>query len=442
MKKDLTQGNLLENIITFSIPFLLSYFLQTLYGMADLFIVGQYNGASSISGVSIGSQIMHMITVMLVGLSMGSIVTIGRHVGSKDDIGTSKVIGNSITLFGLLSIVLVIVLVLLVNPIVNLMQTPQDAFQETKLYLTICFLGIPCIIAYNVISSIFKGLGDSKTPMIFIGIACITNIVFDYLFIGYFDMKASGAAVGTVLAQALSVFISLIAIYKKMLLVLHKQDFKLDKRYYLPILKTGIPVSLQDGFIQVSFLLITIIANRRGVEISAAVGIVEKIMSFMFLVPSSMMSCVSTISAQAFGAHKIDVAKKTLFICIMIGVTIDSICAITTQFFPQQILSLFTSDTTVISLGATYLCSYIFDCVVGVVHFCFSGFFVAAGYSLISFIQNIVSIVVARIPLAYLASIFYPNTLFPMGLAAPIGGIIQILIFVFFFLQLKKQGKM
>lgn len=441
MKKDLTQGNLLKNIITFTIPFLLSYFSQTLYGMADLFIVGQYNGASSISGVSIGSQIMHMITVMLVGLSMGSIVMIARYVGSKDEASTNKVIGNSITVFTCLSIILLVILLFFVTPIVSLMQTPLDAIEETATYLRICFIGIPFIIAYNVIASIFKGLGDSKTPMYFIAIACIANIALDYLFIGYFDMHARGAAYGTILAQAISVICSLFAIYKKKMLVLQKQDFILDKRFFIPVLKTGIPVCLQDGFIQISFLIITIIANSRGVEVSAAVGIVEKIMSFMFLVPSSMMSTVSTISAQAFGANKKDIARKTLFTCISIGVTIDIIFAIAAQFVAEDIIALFTCDWIVIVLGASYLRSYIFDCVIGCIHFCFAGYFVASGHSLISFIQNIASIVCIRIPGAYLASVYFPNTLFPMGLAAPLGGLLQISIFVFFYVYFRKHAR-
>lgn len=215
MTKDLTQGNLYKNIITFSLPFLLSYFLQTLYGMADLFIVGQYNGASSISGVSIGSQFMHMVTVMLVSLSLGSVVMIGRYVGSHNEKQVHTVIGNSITLFSFLSLILLIALLCCRTMITTIMNTPIEAIQETENYLTICFLGIPFIIAYNVVSSIFRGLGDSKTPMYFIFIACLSNIVLDYVFVGVFRMQATGAALATIIAQAVSVAISLFAIKRK-----------------------------------------------------------------------------------------------------------------------------------------------------------------------------------------------------------------------------------
>ncbi len=439
MTKDLTQGNLLKNIFVFSLPFLFSYFLQTLYGMADLFIVGQFNGASSISGVSIGSQIMHMLTVMLVGICMGTIVMIGRNVGSHNEKGISKTIGNSITLFTILSIILVILLLLLLNPIVTIMQTPIEAMDETKKYLMICFIGIPFIVAYNVISSIFRGLGDSKTPMYFIIIACIANIALDYLFIGYFDLHASGAAYGTVIAQAISVVCSLISIRKRKLIQIQKEDFKLEKEYFQPVLKTGIPVSLQDGLIQISFLIITMIANRRGVEVSAAVGIVEKIISFLFLVPSSMLSTVSTIASQAIGANKKELARKVTFICIGIALTFGIFVGILFQFIAENVLSLFTNEANVIALGASYIHSYVFDCAIAGIHFCFSGFYVATGYSRVSFIQNILSIIFVRVPGAYLASIYFPNSLFPMGLAAPLGGVLQVIICVIFFIYFRKK---
>ena len=190
MQKDLTKGNVLKNIITFSLPFLLSNFLQTFYGMADLFIVGQYNDAASLSGVSIGSQVMHMITVIIVGLAMGSTVMIGRYVGEKKNNEKNKTIGNTLTLFVLVSIILTILLLLLLNPIITIMSTPIEAIYETRLYLMTCFIGIPFITIYNIISSIFRGMGDSKSPMYFVGIACIINILLDFILIGYFNMHS------------------------------------------------------------------------------------------------------------------------------------------------------------------------------------------------------------------------------------------------------------
>lgn len=214
MEKNLTSGSVWKNIVYFLLPYLLSYFLQTLYGMADLFIIGQFDGTAGTTAVSIGSQVMHMLTVMIVGLAMGVTVSIGQAVGANNKQKASKTIGNTVILFMLVSIVLTLVLVFLVNPIVSIMSTPQEAVAGTKVYLTICFIGIPCITAYNIISSIFRGLGDSKSPMYFIAVACVANIVLDYVFIGGMNLGPAGAALGTTLSQAISVIIALTVILK------------------------------------------------------------------------------------------------------------------------------------------------------------------------------------------------------------------------------------
>ena len=438
MQNDLTQGNLFSNILHFSIPFFLSYFLQTLYGLADLLIVGQYNGADVISAVSIGSQVMHMFTVMIVGLAMGTTVMIGRMVGSKEEEKKRLAIGNSFTLFIGLSFLLMIGLSLCVKPILSLLSTPFQSMDEASKYLRICFLGIPFIVLYNLFSSIFRGLGDSKSPMIFIAIACIINIVLDLIFIGPIHMKAVGAAYATVIAQVISVFFALLAL-TKMKLNLKKNDFKINHETLFSILKIGIPIMVQDGFIQISFLIITMIANQRGVDVAAAVGIVEKIISFLFLVPSSMLSTVSTIVSQSMGAKEEKRAQDTLYYCIGISVGYGLIVALICQIAAESILALFTSDSTVITLGSQYLHSYVLDCVVAGVHFCFSGFFAANNYSILSFVHNLASIILARIPGAYFASIWYPDTLFPMGLAAPIGGMISIVICLIAYRLIRKK---
>ena len=422
MQRDLTKGNLLKNIVVFSLPFLLSYFLQTLYGMADLFIVGQFDGANVISGVAIGSQVMHMITVMLVGVATGGAVMIGRYVGAHDKENVSKTIGNTITLFVIIAAILTALLLLLVSPIVTIMSTPKEAIVETSNYLKICFIGIPFIIAYNVISSIFRGMGDSKSPMYFIAVACVVNIAL-------------------IIAQAFSVIVAIITIVTKQLIQLSFSSLKFEKETITSILKIGIPVSLQDGFIQVAFLIITIIANSRGVEISAAVGIVEKIISFLFLVPSTMMQTVSTISSQAIGAGKKALARKTLFTSMAISTSIGLIFAISFQFISEPVIALFTHDAQVVQLATGYMHSYVFDCAIASMHFCFSGFFVASGYSIVSFIHNVASIITLRVPGAYLASIYYPKTLFPMGLAAPAGGVLQLAICIGFYRYLRKKNK-
>ena len=254
-------------------------------------------------------------------------------------------------------------------------------------------------------------------------------------------MKAVGAAWATIIAQAMSVIISIVAIYKMKLVQISLSDLRVDKSLIGNILRIGVPVCLQDGFIQISFLIITVIANTRGVEISAAVGIVEKIISFLFLVPSSMLSTISTISSQAIGAGDKALARKTLFYGMTIAASIGLLFAISFQFIAGPVIGLFTKDMVVVALGVSYIKSYVFDCTVAAFHFCFSGFFVASGYSYISFIHNVASIIAIRVPGAYLASVYYPDTLFPMGLAAPLGGLLQLVICLIAYTILRKKNK-
>ena len=432
MKKDLTTGNVFQTILYFALPYLLSYFLQTLYGMADLYIIGQFNGVAATTAVSIGSQVMHMLTVIIVGLAMGTTVTVGRAIGAKKTDEASLAIGNTVTLFMIVSVVFTLGLLLLLKPIVALISTPQEAVQGTIQYLFVCFIGIPFITAYNIISSIFRGLGDSKSPMYFVAVACVANIGLDYLFVG--------AALGTTLAQTISVAISLIAIHKKQIGVhLTKKDFKPQVSVMKMLLSIGVPVALQDGFIQVAFIVITIIANQRGLNPAAAVGIVEKFISAAFIVPSSMLATVSALAAQNIGADKHDRAAKTLYAAMLITSVYGILIGLVTEVAAEYILGFFTKDAVVIVLGSQYLRAYIWDAFLAGFHFCFTGYFCAYGLSYIGFIHNVLAIVLVRIPGAYFTSKWFPDTLFPMGMSAPVGSLLSALICIVFFIWLKKR---
>lgn len=383
-----------------------------------------------------------MITVMIVGLAMGSTVVIGRSVGAGDKKRASNEIGNTIALFMVVSLVLTAVLLIFVKPIVSVVSTPTEAVDGTISYLTICFIGIPFITAYNIISSIFRGMGDSKSQMYFIAVACAANIALDYLFIGVLDFDTAGAALGTTLSQTVSVIVSLTVIIKrKNLISICLKDLKPKVILMKNILKIGIPVAFQDGFIQISFIIITIIANRRGLDDAAAVGIVEKLIGILFLVPSSLLSTVSVISAQNLGAGKPERAKATLRYATIINVSIGIVSAVSMQFFAEGAVGLFTSDTNVILYGGEYMRSYVWDCILAGVHFCFSGYFCACGKSGISFLHNFLSIVLARVPIAYFASKMFADTLFPMGFAAPIGSVLSVLICVIAYIVINKKSK-
>lgn len=442
MERNLTSGSVLKNILYFSLPYLLSYFLQTLYGMADLFIIGQFEGVAGTTAVSIGSQVMHMLTVMIVGLAMGSTVSIAKAIGANDKKEASRSIGNTVTLFMLVAVALMVILLCLVHPIVAVMSTPLEAVSGTVTYLTICFIGIPFITAYNIISSVFRGLGDSRSPMYFIAVACVTNIVLDYVFIGALHLGPAGAALGTTLSQAVSVVIALIVILKKNTgISVSKKDFRPQHRAMGQILRIGIPVAMQDGLIQIAFIIITIIANRRGLSDAAAVGIVEKIISFLFLVPSSMLSTVSALGAQNIGAGKPERAAQTLKYATMIAVGFGLTVSVIIQFIAEPVVGLFTTDVAVKIAGGQYIRGYIWDCIFAGVHFSFSGYFCACGRSELSFLHNITAIALVRVPGVYLTSKLFPQTLLPMGLATATGSLLSVIICVIAYLLIFRKKK-
>ena len=440
MQQNLTSGSVFQNVVRFSLPYLLSYFLQTLYGMADLFIVGQFEPVAATTAVSIGSQVMHMLTVMLVGLAMGTTVTIAQAVGAGDKKRAARAVGNTVTLFGGISALLTVLLLLLVRRITAVMSTPAEAVSGTVQYLTICFLGIPFITAYNVLSSIFRGMGDSKSPMYFIACACVCNIALDYLFMGALRLGPAGAALGTTLSQAISVLLALLAISKRGLgLPMHRSDLRQDKAVSGDILKIGLPITCQDGLIQVAFIVITVIANQRGLTDAAAVGIVEKVISFLFLVPSSMLSTVSALGAQNIGAGKPERARKTLLYAILLAAGFGVVVATIVQFIAEPIVGLFTPDEAAIVAGGQYLRGYSFDCIFAGLHFSFSGYFCACGKSGLSFLHNITAIVLVRVPGVWLMSRMYPQTLLPMGLATAAGSALSVVICVIAYTVLRKK---
>ena len=431
-----TQGNIVRGMLRFSVPYLITCFLQTFYGMADLFIVGQFNEAASITAVSVGSQLMHMLTVVIAGFAMGSTVLIARSVGAGDRKGIAGAVSTTFAVFGAVAAGLTLVLMALTLPVIQLLKVPAEAVPEAAAYMRICFAGILFITAYNVVSAVFRGLGDTRRPMYYVAVAGIINVGLDWLLVGPLAMGAAGAAAATVASQGISVLLGLAALRKY-----HPDAFRRsvrpDSEDTGRIIRVGLPVALQEGLIQVSFLVITMIANRRGVEVAAAVGIVEKVISFLFLVPSAMLSTVSALSAQNAGAGQHTRSRRVLKIGCMICAGFGTVIFLLCQPLAPWIVSLFVKKGdnigTVVRFGAEYLRTYSVDCIFAGIHFCFSGFFSAYGKSGYSFLHNIISIVTFRIPGAWAAAVFFPASLYPMGLAAPTGSLLSVAICLYLY---------
>lgn len=435
MESTLNQGSIFKTLLKFAIPFLISSFLQTFYGLTDLFVIGLYNGAASTSAVSIGSQVTHMLTVVIVGLAMGTTVSIASAIGAGDHKKVSCAVGNTLIIFTAFTALLMAALLIFINPLIAALSTPAEAVSEAYRYLFICFLGIPFIVAYNVIAGIFRGYGDSRTPMYFVAAAGVINIGLDFLLIGPLKMAAAGAALATIASQAVSVMLALAVLLhkKKNTMKISRRDLHPDKKMIRQIIAIGSPIAFQDLLIQISFLVITAIVNRQGVVASASVGIVEKLISFLFLINSSMLSAISAIVAQNVGSGLHERGKKTLRYGIGATTVFALIVAVIVQLAAPAFIRAFTSDTEVIAMGAVYFKAYVWDCLFAGFHFCFSGYFCAYQKSLWPFIYNLAAIGAIRIPGAVFMTSHYPGNLYPLGWVAPCGSLLSTLLCLVFY---------
>ena len=439
---DLTSGSLPGVLLRFSVPFFVSYLLQTLYGLADLFIIGQFCGKESTAAVSVGSQVMHMVTVITVGMCMGVTVGVGNAVGEKDTKKARRAAGAGFTVLFSLGLAAAAVLEVFSGVVAALMSVPEAAREGAVGYLRVCFAAIPMIVLYNLAGAVFRGAGDSKTPMCFVAAACAVNIALDLWFVGGMRMGPAGAALGTAISQTLSAVGAVLFIrIRRIGLFPRAGDLPPDRLTVSKLLRVSLPVAAQDGFIQISFLVITVIANRRGLDTAAAVGVTEKLIGFFFLVPSAMLSAVSAVAAQNVGAKRPDRAKEALRLSAVTAAGVGLVLSVATQFFAPQLVGIFTRDPSVILMGAQYLRGYVWDCMLAGVHFCFSGYFCAVSRSMLSFIHNVISIVFARIPLAYWAAAAFSDTLFPMGLAPTVGSLVSVAVCLIMYRALEKNGR-
>lgn len=371
----LTEGKLAPALLRFAVPFLISNFLQALYGAVDLFVVGQFSTSASVSAVAIGSQVMQTVTWIILGISMGGTVLIGQKIGEKNEEGAAEAVGCVAVLFGLMALVLTPLMLIAVNGAVALMKTPPEAVNAARSYIFICSCGLPFITGYNGVSGIFRGIGDSRTPVIFIGLACIVNVIGDFLFTGWMGMGAAGAAFATVIAQAVSFLAALAYMYKKgFSFPFGRRHLRLRRKPAAAILKVGFPLALQDALVNVSFLIITTIINTMGLTASAAVGVVEKIISFAMLPPSAIASAVTTVTAQNIGAKKPERAKRALWYGIGFSLIFGIAVCIFVQFFAPLVTAVFSRDEAVILAAAQYLRSYSYDCILVSFVFCINSY--------------------------------------------------------------------
>ena len=440
--KDFTSGSVLGSLIKFAFPVLAAMFLQSLYGGVDLLVVGQFATTADISGVSTGSQLMHTVTTVITGLSMGITVFVAQKIGERKEEEAGKAIGTGIVLFIILGILLSAFLVIFTENLANLLHAPTEAYRQTCDYITICGYGTLFISFYNLLGAIFRGIGDSKTPLLTVIIACICNILGDLLFIAVFGMGAKGAALATVIAQAVSVIISVFIISKKPLPFVFKKEFI---RFYPSImlreLRLGTPIALQDLLVGISFLVILTVVNSIDVVASAGVGVAQKVCGFIMLVPSSFSQAMSAFVAQNIGAGKEYRALKALKYGIVTSLFVGIVIGSFTFFRGDLLTSIFTKEGAVILQGHDYLKAYAIDCLFTAILFCCIGYYNGCGNTFFVMIQGIVGAFCVRVPYVLLMSKVSHVSLFQIGLGTPLSSVVQIILCLGFMVYLNRKKR-
>lgn len=426
--KLLTHGSIFKTLLRFALPVMLSLFLQSLYGAVDLLVVGHFGSTSDVSGVATGSMLMHVITNFIAGLSMGVTVLVGQKLGEgrKDD--ADRAIGTGIFLFTVISLIITAVLVIKTDVFVSLLQAPKEAFSNTRDYVKICSWGFIFIVAYNLLGGIFRGLGDSETPLKTVIIAAVLNIFADILFVKYFHMGASGAAYATIISQAVSVIVSMIYIKRLNLPVSFKTSYiRLDKVITAREMKIGFPIAIQDLLVGVSFLVIQGVVNSISLVASAAIGVGEKVCAFIMLIPSAFAQSMTAFVAQNFGAGLHDRARKGLKYGVFTSLCFGAVMCVVTVFFGDLLSGIFTNEALVIAASHDYLKAYAIDCLFTPIMFCMIGYFNGYGRTSFVMLQGVLSAFLIRTPLSILFGRMENASLFLIGLSTPCSSFVQII---------------
>ncbi len=440
---DFTTGNIPAKLAKFMIPILGALILQAMYGAVDLLIVGWFGTTAGISAVSTGSNIVNLVVFSVSGLTMGVTVLISRYLGEKKEEKIGKVLGGVICFFLALSAVMMILLPVFSRPLAVLMQAPKEAVELTSLYVKICGGGIVFVIGYNVISSIFRGLGNSRLPLIFVAIACVANIVGDLVLVAGFKMNVAGAAIATIFAQALSVVLSLLIIRKQKLpFSMKRSDIRFNGEVK-KFLVLGAPIALQEILTNLSFLALCAFINRLGLDESSGYGVANKIVSFVMLVPSSLMQSMASFVGQNVGAGKEKRAKQAMLCGMAMGAGIGVFIGAFAFLKGDLLAALFTGDEAVIAQAALYLKGFAPEAVVTSILFSFMGYFNGHEKTVFVMAQGLAQTFVVRLPMSYIMSIRPDANLMQIGWAAPAATVFGILInWIYYQWFWRRNGKM
>lgn len=439
---DFTQGGIAGKLIRFMIPVLGALILQAMYGAVDLLVVGQFGTSAGISAVSTGSNIVNLITFVISSLTMGVTVLISRYLGERSEQRIGNVIGGAICFFAAFAVFMMVIMLYFAPQFAGWMRAPEEAYALTVDYIRVCGGGIAFVIAYNVISGIFRGLGNSRLPLIFVLIACIVNIIGDLVFVAGFHMDVVGAALATILAQAVSVVLSLFIIRRQKLpFTISRKQIRFNPEIAV-FLKLGAPLALQELLTNLSFLILCAIINNMGLEASSGYGIAQKIVTFVMLIPSALMQSMSAFVAQNVGAGKEKRARSATYTGMAIGMAIGVFIFLMAWFKGEIPAALFTSNPVYIERAAEYLRGFSPEAVLTCVVFSFIGYFNGHSKPIPVMLQGITASFLVRVPLSYLFSLKEGATLVDIGIAVPIASVYGIIFFsICYFITIRNMRK-
>lgn len=416
----LTEGNVARTLLRFAVPFLIANILQSLYGAVDLFVVGRYGTAESVAAVSTGTQVTQIVTSLVSGLTLGSTIVIGNYMGQKRFDRVKQTIGTTLTVFAVVALLLTAAMLVLEVPLLTVLCTPEESFALTMQYVAICACGNLFICGYNAISAILRGYGDSKRPMVFVGIACVINIVLDFVFVKDLHMDVSGTAWATVISQGVSMVIAIVYLKRKQFIF----DFRLSG--FRPVgsivkelARVGIPISFQEAAVRVSFLYLMTVMNRCGVYAAAVVGIGSKYDVFAMLSATSMANALAAITAQNMGAGKPERARKSLWYGMGFALFVSCLFWLWAQWNPESMISAFSRDEHVIRAGVPFFRSCSYDYILVTHVFCLNGYLNGRQKTLWTMVSCTSGALLLRIPMVYFFGKYFSDNLGMLGKIAP-----------------------
>lgn len=358
MINNMTSGDVVRQLLLFAYPFMLSNLLQVVYTLVDMIVVGQFVGSHGLSGVSIGGEISTLFTMICLGFTSAGQIMISQYVGQNDRESIRKTIGTMFTAVIAIGIVITAVSLLCTDLLLKLMNTPEEAYSEARNYSVVCFAGIIFTYGYNTLGAVLRGMGDSKRPFIFVSIAAVLNLVLDLLFVPVLHMDAFGAALATIIGQAVSFVISLIYLYRRRDAFgfdFKLKSFAIDPGKLKPMLKLGLPMAIQYGAISVSMLYVNSLVNSAGGVIASAVsGIGGKINNVMSIVTNSVGTAASAMVGQNIAARRTDRVSRITWVSFFICIVCAAALSLIFVFFPKQIFGIFNSDADVLAYAPFY----------------------------------------------------------------------------------------